>query len=124
MLELVGDFLFGWIFDLLPFDISQARRERRYKRRERVFLVGHVTGVPGAPRFADYLAAQQGQLWVSTRRREDGDLYPIPRRTGQVVILRKRATWKEHPALAFDANWTTVQIACPMSEMGPGAASG
>jgi hypothetical protein len=113
MSDLIFDALFGWILDLLPFDISVARRERLYRDGQRVFFRARVSGLPGSA-LMSYMAAERGCLWLARRKgAPDDELVPLPL-PGEhdEVMISDKATWSEDRYLAYPVRGVTVQIFC------------
>ena len=106
--------MFGAL-DLLPWDIAQALRTRRYKRGALVFLHGKAEGVSGGSPYASLLAAKAGRLWVAERRDTSG-LHPVPLPEGEVVVERDRPTWSSNPTLSYEVEGRTIRISAPAAD--------
>jgi hypothetical protein len=111
--DMIFDALFGWILDLLPFDISVARRRRFYRNGQRVYFRARVSGVPGCST-RDFLAAEQGNLWLARRRGDPvAEMIPIPRPVDpNDVTISDKPTWSQDRYLAYTINGSLVKISC------------
>jgi hypothetical protein len=113
MTDSVFGFLFGWILDLIPLDISVARRERLYRKGRRVFFRARVSGLPGVSSI-DFLAAERGSLWLARRKgASEEELVPLPIPDGPSHIkVSGKTTWTTDRHVSYRVDGSDVQIVC------------
>jgi hypothetical protein len=107
------EWLFGWILELLPFDMSVVRRGRLYRKGRRVYFRARVSGLSGAS-FIGFLAAERGALWLAPRRgATNGELVPIPLpRDPKTVSYSDKPTWNQDRYVSYQVAGKTVTIFC------------
>lgn len=110
MIDDVVEFLLGPILELLPMDISRAARLRRYRKGQRVFFRGTVSGLPRT-RWTTWLAAERGRLWAATRKGDAEGLVPIPLPDHPTaVVYNQRVTWSKSRTVVVEVDHTCVEI--------------
>ena len=70
---------------------------------------GRVEGVRGVP-YSDYLVAQQGQLWVTNRRKADGNVVSVPSPKSGASIETHNGTLKDSFHMSYDSDHGRVRI--------------
>jgi hypothetical protein len=105
------DVLFGWIVELLPWDISAARRERVYSKGGRVHLRVLLTRNE-APATLAFVVAQQGKLWTAkARNTPEGALAPLPLpRSRNEIVISDRATWTKDRYIEYPHEQGVIRI--------------
>jgi hypothetical protein len=73
LLDVLGSFI-----DWGPTGLIGRHWVKKYRRGERMFVRGTVSGLSGGSRWATYVVAYDGRLWVSNSKGKSTDLHPLP----------------------------------------------
>jgi hypothetical protein len=113
MLDLVFEGLFGWILELLPFDISSSRRARLYTKGARVYIQAIVSGVPGSSN-SPFVALERGSLWLARRKgAPELEMVPIPLPSDpRALEISERVTWSQDRFVGYEVANNRIQISC------------
>ncbi|HEX6393114.1 MAG TPA: hypothetical protein VFZ97_06705 [Acidimicrobiales bacterium] len=110
-MDLLWDLFAGFLVDFLPFEFGETRTIRRYRQGRRIIFQGRVEGLrPNLP-IAGYLAVQDGQLWVTDRKAEGGNILPVPGPKPQSALTEHTATLRGEPwSVSYESDQGTIRI--------------
>lgn len=106
---MLSDLIANFLGEVLPGDLGETARIRRYKKGGRVVFPGRVEGVRGVPSQA-YLVAQRGQLWVTNHRKDETNLVPVPPPKPEASIEAHKGTRKDSFHLSYESDGGGVRI--------------
>lgn len=113
MISAVLQFLLGWVFDLLPVELSATSRRRHFERGDRVLLRARIEGA--SPGYWDWIAVEKRQLWLIANKglpNETSRLISFDDVTSIDIVSSTRAAADRHVDVV--KRTSNLRIYCPM----------
>lgn len=111
LVDLLWDLFEGFFLDLLPFEVGETRKIRKYRQGRRIIFQGRVEGLRPSLPIAGYLAVQDGHLWVSDRKAEGGNMLPVPGPKPNSALTEHKATLRGEPwGVSYECDQGTIRI--------------